>query len=74
MILAKEIRSAILKDMHENGDGTRMELWERSKTGVPWEAFKRIMSGLFATGLVTKHGPHITLSDHGRDLVQRLTT
>jgi predicted transcriptional regulator len=72
MRLMKEIRHAILEDLQEHGDGTRVELWERCTMDVPWEPFKRILSGLMAVGLVSKHGPHVTLSDHGRDFVQRI--
>ena len=72
MRLMKEIRLAILEDMHEHGDCTRMELWERCTMDVPWEPFKRILSGLLVTGLVTKHGPHIALSDRGIEYVQQL--
>jgi len=72
MRLMNEIKKAILEDMDELGGGTRMELWQRCTMDVPWEPFKRILSGLFAAGLVSKKDACITLSEKGELFVQQL--
>jgi len=57
---------SVLEDIHQDGPGTRKQLWERNQV-CSWEMFKRLIGRLTVDGLLRRELATPDRTDPGLD-------